>query len=113
MPQITARDISLKDCKLTDRVKRLKSEYFRAFPEVCTERPRNITRFHLKEGLFNKDRISILDKARAYRDALEERTSIIHHDIAYEKGMNPFKPEGRSLAVRRRSPVRPFSLRLK
>ncbi len=98
MPKkITLEDISLKGYDLTDRIKTLKKEYFDAFPEICNERPRHITDFHLVEGLFEKESISVLDKARAYKYALEKRDPIIHHDRAYGKGMKPFKLAGRSL----------------
>jgi len=91
MPQITISDLSLKGYKLTQRVSDLKDIYFRAIPEICIERPRLITRFHLKNGLFEKKKISILDKAKAYRYVLENRTPIVRHSRAYEKGMKPFE----------------------
>jgi formate C-acetyltransferase len=73
--------------------------YFRAMPEMCVERPRLITRFSLKNDLFNQEHISIFDKARMYRYVLENRTPIVHHSKGYEnreenekkKGMKDFK----------------------
>ena len=91
MAQITLNDISLKDYNLTERTSHLKNIYFRAIPEICIERPGLITRFHLDKGLFKKQRISILEKARAYRFVLENRTPVVRHSRAYEKGMKPFK----------------------
>lgn len=64
MPKITLSDISLKGCNLNKRVSNLRKIYFRAMPEICIERPRLITRFSLENGLFDQERISILDKAR-------------------------------------------------
>ena len=60
-------------------------------PEVCVERSGLITRFHLENNLLNKDRISILDKARAYRFVLENRAPIVWHKRSYQKGMTPFE----------------------
>ena len=90
MPQITLNDLSLKDYNLTERVSSLKRVYFRAMPEICIERPRLVTRFSLDNGLFDKERISILDKARMYRYVLENRAPIVRHSNSYEKGMRPF-----------------------
>jgi formate C-acetyltransferase len=85
MPEIKLPDISLKDCALTERVSHLRNVYFRAMPEMCIERPRLITRFALDNGLFNQERISILDKAKTYRYVLENRSTIISHSRACEK----------------------------
>ena len=85
MPKITLPDISLKDIHLTERVSELRKNYFRATPEVCTERPRLITRFSIDNGLFDKEQISILDKANTYRHVLEHREPIIRHSAACEK----------------------------
>jgi formate C-acetyltransferase len=90
MAQVTLKDISLKAYGLTPRVSRLKEIYFRAMPEICIERPRLITRFSRENGFFEKERISILDKARLYRSVLENRAPIVRHSRAYEKGMKPF-----------------------
>jgi pyruvate formate-lyase/glycerol dehydratase family glycyl radical enzyme len=85
MPDIKIPDISLKDCDLTERVSHLRNVYFRAIPEMCIERPGLITRFALDNGLFNQERISILDKAKTYRYVLENRSTIIIHSRACEK----------------------------
>ncbi len=97
MPQITFDDLSLKDIGLTSRVSHLKDIYFRAMPEICIERPQLVTSFHLENGLFNKNRISILDKARSYKYVLENRTPIVHHKQSYEKGMKLFEFKDSSL----------------
>ena len=91
MPKITLSDISLKGYNLTERVSNLRKIYFRAMPEICIERPRLITRFSLENGLFDQERISILDKARLYRYVLENRAPIVYHSNSYEKGMKPFE----------------------
>ena len=91
MAKVTLDDLSLRDYKLTDRVRNLKDIYFRAMPEICIERPRLVTKFHLEKDLLNKERISILDKAKTYRYVLENRMPIIRHTRGYEKGMKAFK----------------------
>ena len=91
MSQLTLHDLSLKDYGLTPRVSHLKDVYFRALPEICVERPRLLTRFHLENGFFKQKRISIMDKARVYRYVLENRAPIVRHSQGYEKGMIPFE----------------------
>jgi pyruvate formate-lyase/glycerol dehydratase family glycyl radical enzyme len=76
---------------LTPRLSALRDTYFRALPEVCIERARLVTEFHLSHGLFDKDRISALDKARAYRHVLENREPVVRHGQGYEKGMKRFE----------------------
>ncbi|MHC4204994.1 MAG: pyruvate formate lyase family protein [Planctomycetota bacterium] len=85
MATITLTDISLKNVELTDRVKYLREIYFRAKPEICVERPRLVTRFAVNNGLFNQERISILNKARTYRYVLKERDPVVLHSKASEK----------------------------
>lgn len=97
MSQITLSDLSLKEYGLTPRVSRLREVYFKAMPEMCIERPRLVTEFSLRQGLFNKSRISILEKARMYRYVLENRVPIVHHSKAYEQGMKPFEFKDTSL----------------
>ncbi len=106
MPDIIIKDLSLKDYNLTERVKNLKDAYFKAIPEVCIERPRLITRYHLENELFEKSSISVLDKAKAYRFALENRTPVVRHTKSYEnlspqslsvEGMIPFEIKDTSL----------------
>jgi formate C-acetyltransferase len=95
MPEIM--DTSLSNISLTARVSQLKDAYFRALPEICIERPQLITKFSMKNDIFKKDRISILDKARTYRFVLENRTPVVWHRQAYEKGMRPFSFDDRQL----------------
>jgi pyruvate formate-lyase/glycerol dehydratase family glycyl radical enzyme len=87
-------DLSPQGCKLTERLSNLRDIYFRAVPEICTERACLITQFHLNNGLLRKAkaRISILDKAKAYRYVLENRTPIVIHNRAYEKEKRALKP---------------------
>jgi len=104
MPEIKLPDISLKDCGLTERVSHLRDIYFRAMPEMCIERPRLITRFALDNGLFNQERISILDKAKTYRYVLENRSTIVRHSRACErnaseKKLTTFELENRHLSL--------------
>jgi formate C-acetyltransferase len=99
--KVTFDDLSLECWDLTERVKQQRDIYFRAMPEICTERAGLITQYHLKkndqhERLFDKfernEKISILDKAKAYRYVLENRAPIITHNRAYEKGKIGMKP---------------------
>jgi len=104
MPEIKLPDISLKDCGLTERVSHLRNIYFRAMPEMCIERPRLITRFALDNGLFNQERISILDKAKTYRYVLKNRIPIVRHSRACErnaseKKLTTFGLENRHLSL--------------
>jgi formate C-acetyltransferase len=79
MAEITLEDLSLRDYGLTPHVSDLKDVYFKAIPEVCVERPRLLTRYYLDHGLFENDRVSVLDKARAYRYILENRAHVVAH----------------------------------
>ena len=80
MARITLEDLSLRDYELTPRVSYLKDVYFRAVPEICVERARLLTRYYRDHGLFEKDLISALEKARAYRHILENRTAVVGHE---------------------------------
>jgi formate C-acetyltransferase len=93
MQRITISDFALRDYGLTPRVSTLRDIYFRAMPEICVERPRLITRYSLDNGLFEQEKIFILDKAKMYRYVLENRIPIIRHTQGFEKGMKPFKFE--------------------
>ena len=111
MTQVTfGDDLSLKKYGLTERVRRMRDDYFDAVPEICVERPRLITQFSLKEKLFDHDRITILDKARTYRHVLENRAAIVNHTVGYRKKdpcgfkigktevkLKPFKVDDKSL----------------
>jgi pyruvate formate-lyase/glycerol dehydratase family glycyl radical enzyme len=80
---VTLSDISLRGVEMTPRVRQLKDDYFRALPEICTERSRLITEF--SEDLFEQRNISILDKAKLYRRVLEKRNPIVRHTQGYEQ----------------------------
>ncbi len=90
-------DLYLKDFNLTKRVSNLKDIYFKAMPEICIERPQLVTKFSLENDLFNKKRISILDKAKLYRYVLENRAPIIHFSNTHELGGKAFKFKDNSL----------------
>lgn len=91
MKAVTLKDLSLRRFYPNARLTDLKKNHFRAVPEICTERAWLVTRYHLEKGLFDKDRISILDKARVYRYVLENRDPIVRHSLAYDKAMKPFQ----------------------
>ncbi len=99
MGNVEIGDLSLKDMGQTDRVKRLREAYFQAIPEICTERAQLITQFHLDNGLFDNERITILEKARAYRYVLENRTPLVWHGHAYAKGGDRFSVADESLLI--------------
>jgi formate C-acetyltransferase len=87
----------LEGVRITDRVKSLRDAYFDAVPEVCPERPFLLTKFHTGQHLLRADRITGLDKARAYRHVLRERTARIW-DFSYRDRDGVKRPvEGRSL----------------
>jgi formate C-acetyltransferase len=88
MSAITIRDFSLRDVQLRPQLEALRDAYFRAVPEICTERPLLITKFSREAGLFGRDRISVLDKARLYRKVLENRALVIGHTKAHERTPN-------------------------
>lgn len=90
MNRVTLQDISLKDYGLSERVSRLREIYFRAMPEICVERPRLLTRFSLEQGLFNRQRVTALDKARLYRQILEKRRPMVRHTTARENSGRSF-----------------------
>lgn len=98
--KVTFDDLSLKSWGLTERLKQQREIYFRAVPEICTERACLITQYHLKKNdqneclfdIIKRDgKISILDKARAYRYVLENRAAIVIHSRSYEKGEGGMK----------------------
>lgn len=92
MTKVTLDDVSLSGMSLDqyEDLKNLKKAYSNAVPEICVERPRLITEFHVNNGLLDQDRISILDKARAYRHVLENRTAVVRHTHAHDKNMYEF-----------------------
>lgn len=100
MRQITP-DISsaLDRVQLSERVLKLRAAYFRAIPEVCDERPGLITEYHQQHRLFQQDRITPRDKARAYRHVLERREPIVWHDAAYARNGERFPIDAQSLFI--------------
>jgi len=88
-----SRDLSLKSCELTEDVEKLRKAYFKAAPEICIERAKLVTEFSIENGLFERERITILDKARMYRKVLESREPVVRHSRGYEYtpyGLKPF-----------------------
>lgn len=94
MARVTIGDISLKSCELSPELKRIRDDYFRSTPEICIERPELVTRYSLEAGLFGKEKITVLEKARMYRKILENWRPVVRHLQAFEKtgnGMRPFE----------------------
>ena len=83
MSTITLADPSLGGVRLPPQLAALREAYFQAVPEICTERPRLVTRYSLEAGLFGRDRITSLDKARLYRKVLESRLPVARHSRAH------------------------------
>jgi len=97
MANVTLTDLSLGEVHLSPTVARMRDDYFRALPEICIERPRLVTKFSLAHGLFDQEKISVLDKARLYRYVLQKRKPVVRHTYAVEKGMKRFELRDRSL----------------
>lgn len=97
MGKVTLSDLSLGNCVLSPRAAGLRHAYFQAVPEICVERPRLVTEYSLEHHLFEKQRISVLDKAKLYRFVLENRVSVVRHTKAYATGMAPFDIHDNSL----------------
>ncbi len=79
---INHENLSCWDLAQFPKLMALRDKYFAAVPEMCIERPRLITQYHLQNGLFDKNKISILDKAKTYRYVLENRLPIVWHEKA-------------------------------
>jgi len=86
MSLVTLNDLKLGHVQLTGELRALRTAYFKAIPEICTERPRLITEYHLKHGLLDKDRITSREKARAYRHVLESWDPIVWHKEGHQVG---------------------------
>ncbi len=97
MPKIMLDNLSLEGCKLTARVSGLRDAYFRAMPEICAERPCLVTEHSLKEGHFEQETISTIDKARLYRHVLENRKPVVRHTGAWDMAGEQFDFEDTSL----------------
>ncbi|MBZ5552814.1 MAG: hypothetical protein LAO21_08855 [Acidobacteriia bacterium] len=99
MTTLINRDLSLRDVKLAPQLEALREAYFRAVPEVCSERPMLITKFSRAAGLFGCEKITVLEKGRLYRKVLENRSPIACHTCAHEQtaeGMKEFRFEDSS-----------------
>lgn len=66
-------------------------------PEVCLERTRLVTRYHLAHGLLNQRRITVLDKAKVYHFVLANRIPIVWQHQAMGQGGKPFTIPAHSL----------------
>ncbi|MCK5231209.1 MAG: pyruvate formate lyase family protein, partial [Desulfobulbaceae bacterium] len=84
MPRQNNFDKYLEDYGITDRVSHLRDVYFQAMPEICIERPSLIAKSCIKNSLFGKERISILDKAKMYRYVLAKRKPMVRHRHGFE-----------------------------
>ena len=93
MPKVTLDFESLRKIELQDfpHLEKLREAYLNAVPEVCIERPRLLTEFHLQNNLLSRDSISILDKAKAYRHFLEHRKPVVFHSSARDQDMDEFE----------------------
>ncbi len=92
-------NLSLPDIQLEPGLRSLRDAYFRAVPEICVERPVLITRFSNEAGLFSRERITTLDKARLYRKVLEHRKPVVWHEHGHARttaGLQEFTFEDRS-----------------
>lgn len=90
MSYIPIKDISLRGYELTSNVRKQREYYFHAIPEICTERPRLITAYCRKNGLFGRDKISVLDRARQYRYVLENFNAVVRFQYGYGRNMEKF-----------------------
>ena len=99
MSTVTISDLSLREVRLSPPLEALREAYFQAAPEICTERPRLITAYSLEAGLFERERLTPLDKARLYRRVLENRLPVVRHGKARRRtaeGMSEFTFEDTS-----------------
>jgi pyruvate-formate lyase len=85
-------------------LRKLRKEYFAAIPEVCIERPRLVTQYHVEEGLLGEDEITILQKAKAYRTVLKERDAIVRHTKVCKQN-----PDTRDLELHELEDTSPFA----
>jgi formate C-acetyltransferase len=91
---------ALDDMQPTDRVKALRTDYFRARPQICAERPRWVTDAHrqlnlsVDELIASRRRITPLEKAQVYAALLFERKPIVHHASAIGHDGKPFETSG-------------------
>lgn len=97
MPATTLPDITLAQYGLSDRVQGLRDAYFATRPQICPERARLVTEGSRALGLFAKDRLTPLDKARLYRYVLERRSVVVRHAAAVSADMTQVLIRDRSL----------------
>lgn len=101
MDRVTLGDVSLRGISLDQYrdLKKLRDHYFDAIPEMCIERSHLVTACHVRKGfnpaqpdkcLLEQEKISILDKARVYREVLEKREAIVSHRFARDREGNAF-----------------------
>ncbi len=83
---VTIQDLSLSEIQLGPELDALRDAYFKAVPDICIERASLITKYSLGAGLFQRGRITALDKARLYRRVLETRRPIVWHTSAHTRG---------------------------
>ncbi|MEI7448884.1 MAG: pyruvate formate lyase family protein [Desulfomonile sp.] len=91
--KVTLGDVTLRGITLDQYpdLKALRDVYFKAVPEMCVERPELITKYHSENSLFTQDKISVLDKAKAYRYVLQNRYPVVRHNLARDKYDKDFK----------------------
>ena len=82
---IATQEVPLQEVKLAPALRALREAYFQAIPEVCVERPRLITKFSVEAGLFERERITALEKARLYRRVLQHRTPVVWHKQGHKR----------------------------
>jgi len=98
MSEVTLRDTALSEyADVPARVRPLRDAYFEAIPEVCVERPKYVTEYHVAHGLLSDTPISGLSKARAYRHVLEKRTPVVWPQKARLRDGSQMEIRGRSL----------------
>lgn len=92
MPDITLTNVSLPHITLHDypALEQLREVHFEALPEICIKRSRVITGHHRENKIFGQNRISIIEKARAYRRFLETPDPVVRHIQARGKDMRLF-----------------------
>ena len=93
MSKVTLPDPSLKDIRLElyPELEELKKAHFKAAPEMCVERSDLITKYHLDNDLFSQEKISVLDKAKAYRYVLRNRRPVVRNTSGRDKNDKDLK----------------------
>ena len=93
MSKVTLPNPSLKDISLElyPELEKLKKAHFKAAPEMCVERSNLITKYHLDNDLFSQEKISVLDKAKAYRYVMRNRRPVVRNTSARDKNDKDLK----------------------